>query len=81
MVKDQKSHVIKVMFLIPVEGKKEYYFGSLSAIYDTFTSEQIGCGLVTLWKAKIEPGKEKKTSKCVISKHEVLRKTHKKERL
>lgn len=78
MVKDQKSHVIKVMFLVPVEGKKEYYFGSLSAIYDTFTSEQIGCGLVTLWKAKIEPGKPKQTKKCVVSKHEVRRKEQKK---
>ena len=74
MVKDQKSHIIKVMFLVPVEGKKEYYFGSLSAIYDTFTNEQIGCSLKTLWKAKIEPGKAKRTKKCIVSKHEVRRK-------
>ena len=71
MVKDQKSNVIKVMFQVPVEGKKEHYFGSLSAIYDVFSNEQIGCSLKTLWKAKIEPGKPKKTKKCVVSKHEV----------
>lgn len=78
---DTKSHIIKVVFPSAVDGSREHYFGSLAAIYETFTPYQIGCKVATLWKAGIEPGKEKKTSKCVVSRHEVLRKAQKKERL
>lgn len=66
------------MFPAPVEGKQEYLFGSLAAIYEKFTPSQIGCKLSTLWKAKIEPNKPKKTSNCTISKHEVVRKEQQK---
>lgn len=70
-----KSYIIKVKFPGLVEGEGEHYFGSLSAIYDRFSPNQIGCGLETLWKAKIEPGKPKRTRRCVISKHELFRKS------
>ena len=71
---ETKSNVIKVLFPVAVDGKREYFFGSLAAIYDKFTPYQIGCKLSTLWKAQIEQGKPKKTKKCVVSKHEVYRK-------
>ena len=74
MGKITKSYIIKVKFAVPVEGKREHFFGSLAAIYEKFTPFQIGCKLPTLWKAGIEPGNPKNTRKCTISKHEVLRK-------
>lgn len=80
MKKITKSYIIKVIFPAPVEGKREHFFGSLAAIYEKFTPYQIGCKLPTLWKAGIEPGTPKKTSKCTISKHEVTRKEQQKER-
>lgn len=74
---DTKSHIIKVVFPSAVDGSREHYFGSLAAIYETFTPYQIGCKVATLWKAGIEPGKSKKTKKCTVSKHEVARKEQK----
>lgn len=69
--------LVKVEFFVPVDGKKEYYFGSLAAIYDHFTPEQIGCKLESLWNSKIVPGKPKSTKHCVVSKHKVIRKKQK----
>lgn len=69
-----EQNVIKVQFLTPVDGKTEYYFGSISAIYDRFTAEQIGCSKLTLWTHKLALDKPKATHKCIISKHIVSRK-------
>ena len=80
MEKITKSYIIKVMFPASVEGKREHFFGSLAAIYEKFTPYQIGCKLPSLWKAGIEPGNPKKTRKCTISKHEVVRKEQQKKK-
>lgn len=72
-----KSNIVKVEFFVPVNGVKEYYFGSLAAIYEQFTSEQIGCRLEALWASGIETDKPKATRHCVISKHEIARKKQK----
>lgn len=69
-----EQNVIKVQFLTPVDGETEYYFGSISAIYDRFTPEQIGCSKLTLWTHKLAPDKPKATAKCIISKHTLSRK-------
>lgn len=69
--------IIKVEFFVPIQGKKEHYFGSLAAIYDVFTPQQIGCKLAALWSARIEEGKPKSTRYCVISKHGLHRKKQK----
>lgn len=69
--------IVKVEFFVPVNGKKEYYFGSQAAIYEVFTPQQIGCKLEALWKAGIEEGKPKSTLFCVIFKHKAQRKFQK----
>lgn len=66
--------IIKVQFFKPVDGKTDYYFGSLKAIYERFTPEQIGCNVERLWSSNITPDNPKATSKCIISKHNVIRK-------
>lgn len=69
------SKVIKVKFIVPVAGfPEETYFGSLSAIFEVFTPEQIGSTLQALWDAKINVGFPKKTHRAIISKHIVYRK-------
>lgn len=76
MKKITASKIVKVRFILPVgQGiPQESYFGSLSAIFEVFTPEQIGCTLKTLWASKIDVDKPKATNKCVISKHYIYRK-------
>ena len=63
-----KSKVYRVAFYKPVNGKTDYYFGSLAAIFKLFTSEQIGCALGTLYAHKFLTGKiETETPKCRIT--------------
>lgn len=73
------SHVISVRFLNNIMyGEQLYYFGSLAAIYERFTVEEIGCTLKTLWASDIAPQNPKVTRRCIISKHLVIRKPHSK---
>lgn len=69
--------IIKVNFPIPVNGRNEHYFGSLAAIYDVFTPEQIGCRLEALWSFGITVDRPKLTRTCLISKYPVHRKPQK----
>lgn len=67
------ENFIKVQFLKPVDGQTEYYFGSIAAIYDRFTSEEIGCSKHMLWRHKLASDNPKATRKCVITKHTMTR--------
>lgn len=67
------GNVIRVSFHDPVNGKTDYFFGSLKAIYSMFDVEQIGCGLGALYSAKITRENKKVTEKCVISKCPIMR--------
>ena len=58
-------------------GETEYYFGSMSAIFDIFSKDDIGCSLHTLWAANIDVNRPKITRCCTISQHFVYRKKHK----
>jgi predicted membrane protein len=44
----QTPKVYHVEFSKPVKGKKHHYFGSQAAIYDVFSSEEIGISLDSL---------------------------------
>lgn len=48
MAMAQVRKIFHVEFREPVEGKKHYYFGSKAAIFQRFTSEQIGITYKTL---------------------------------
>jgi hypothetical protein len=69
--------IYKVSFFVPVDGCSEYFFGSLAAIFDRFSAEQIGSALPTLYGANISASRPKVTRLCVISKHSLFRKPHK----
>lgn len=69
--KKRKEHVIRVHFFELINGKQDYYFGSLKAIYTQFTTQQIGCCLHKLYG--ITTNKPRATQRCRISKEVVLR--------
>ena len=71
----KEENIIKVQFIRSINGQYEFYFGSLAAIYDKFTPAEIGCTFHTLWRSAIDINLPKATSKCVISKHKLLRKS------
>lgn len=68
----------RVEFLEPVAVKGwpplcDYYFGSLAAIYELFTHEQIGCKVAQLWR-KVQPGVPYSNSRCTVSQEAMVRK-------
>lgn len=71
------STLIVVEFFRKMNGRKVWYFGSLAAIYELFTPEQIGCKLETLWNDSLGYGESKRTKHCVITKEIMYRKAHK----
>ena len=71
------STLIIVEFFRKMNGRKVWYFGSLAAIYELFTPEQIGCKLETLWNSSLDNGGCKINNTCVISKEIIYRKAHK----
>ncbi|BAR48165.1 hypothetical protein TF3313_0586 [Tannerella forsythia 3313] len=54
--------------------ESNHYFGSISAIYDRFTSEQIGISKQSLWNYGIRRNKPYKGRKCEIYKGIIHRK-------
>lgn len=71
--KTTKSQIVQVHFFEPVEGKTDYYFGSLKAIYAKFTKEQVGISLDSLYTCKISQDNAKVTKRCRIIRQEVTR--------
>ena len=65
-------------------GKKVYhvklgddihsYFGSISAIFDKFTPEQLGVSLSRLWQVDITPERPYRNKICTIYRGEIQRK-------
>lgn len=69
----QRNRVIyHVKLYKPTEGKADFFFSSITAIYNTFTSEQIGLARQTLYQQSLEPGGEYRTKFCTVKKEEVL---------
>lgn len=64
----------RVEFPAPVGDRSVFYFGSLAAIYEVFTAEQIGCKVTRLWNVGIDPGRPYVGSRCTISQEELIRK-------
>ena len=68
-----KSTVIRVQFFEPINGKTVYYFGSVKAIFDLFTREQVGCSMASIYSSGLKSGHSRGTDKCTIEKAEVYR--------
>jgi hypothetical protein len=55
-------------------GDENHYFGSIAAIFDKFTPEQLGVSKSRLWSYGIKPERPYKNKICTIYKSEIHRK-------
>ncbi len=69
-----QQHIYRVSFPEPVAGKTDHFFGSLSAIFTTFTPAEIGCGVRRLWNIGITSENPYNGRKCTITKEPLTRK-------
>lgn len=72
------TNIYRVAFKDPPmqgDSRTEFYFSSLSAIYDIFTEEQIGCKVTRLWNIGVSNGTPYNGRLCQITKEPVTSKT------
>lgn len=70
--------IYKVAFKEPpiqADDRREFFFSSLSAIYDTFTTEQVGCKVTRLWNLGVSQGNPYNGKLCKITKEPLTSKT------
>lgn len=74
----KQEYIYRVSFNEPPYdycGEKcDFFFGSLSAIYEQFDHNDIGCKVETLWRHKITPDNPYRGRKCTITQEPVIRK-------
>lgn len=66
----ESKKVIHVHLYEPYEGKNDYYFGSIIAIYGTLPPEVVGIKYTSLCSKKLTHYENKK---CVINVDEIKR--------
>ena len=76
MSKNKTSTIYHVRFLEAPDasGEIDFYFGSLAAIYDVFTSEQVGCKIENLWNKNLSDGGSWSGYKCSVTHCTLIRK-------
>lgn len=65
--------IVQVHFHTPKDGANDYFFGSLTAIFNKFDEAEIGCALSSLYQYRITFDRYKVTDTCMISKHRIYR--------
>ena len=73
----KKGHIYRVAFHDPPienDERNDFFFSSLSAIYEDFTPEQIGCKVSRLWNIGVSDGVPYKGRKCTITVEHIQRK-------
>lgn len=66
----KKEHIYRVAFNEPPieeDERTDFFFTSLSAIYEVFTPEQIGCKVSRLWNIGVSRGTAYENAKCKIT--------------
>ena len=53
---------------------RHYYFGSVAAIFDTFTPDDLGVSMTTLWNYGLAPDRPYKNNRCTIYRGNIKRK-------
>jgi len=71
--KDSLSDGKKIVHLQFNSGEN-YYFGSIAAIFDTFTPERLGVSKSRLWSFGITPERPYRNKICTIYRGEIKRK-------
>lgn len=78
---NKQETIIRVQFREPPVKKKprqtDFFFGSLAAIYEKFTPEQIGCRVEHLWNYGVMIDRPYMNKLCVVSRELLIRKSQK----
>ena len=76
----KQDFIYRVTFIdCPITGdsRKEFFFHSLAAIFDTFTPEQVGCKVSRLWNLGVASGNSYHGRKCSVTREPIMRKRQK----
>ena len=68
-----KSRCLRVQFFEPVDGKTDYYFGSIKAIYTKFNATEIGLTIGSFYGRRLSEDSPIVTDKCRITRVEITR--------
>lgn len=63
------------IYQVRTSDGSENYFGSLSAIYEVYTKEEIGCRVEHLWNIGVSDGFTYQSRNCSITKRPLYRKS------
>ena len=72
----KQNNVIHVELDEPYQGKKNWYFGSVAAIYQELPKEVVGAGKEWLWQCRAGKA-EHRTRKATIRRSKVITKQQK----
>lgn len=72
----RQNNVIHVELDEPYQGEKNWYFGSVAAIYEELPKEMIGAGKEWLWQC-LSKKSEHRTRKATIRRSKVITKQQK----
>lgn len=76
------TNIIKVSFREPPLAeqptKTDFYFGSLAAVYEAFTPQQIGCKVENLWNSSIQADHPYMNKLCIVTREVLMRKAQRK---
>ncbi len=70
----KQNNVIHVHLNEPYNGKSDFYFGSVAAIFEALPKDVVGAGKEWLWKALKDGHNEYRTRKATIRRGKVLTK-------
>lgn len=66
--------IYRVTLLMPIDGETDFYFGSITSIFDRFTPEQLGVKKESLWTNHDFDARPYQNKLCTIRKAAVVRK-------
>ena len=67
----KKKTIYKVTFREPpieASDQTEFYFSTVSAIYEVFTKQAIGCSLNNLWNKGVVKGRRYVSRTCTVER-------------
>lgn len=71
------EYIYRVEFKEPPlsdDSRTDFFFHSVSAIYEVFTAKQIGCKVTRLWNIGVSNGNPYEGRRCTITKEPISRK-------
>lgn len=77
----KKEYIYRVAFNEPPienDERQEFFFTSLSAIYEVFTPDQVGCKVTRLWNIGVSGGTPYVGAKCRITREPLRSKSQNK---